>query len=212
MPDAPKILCVDDSEEMLAAMKLALERDGCSVATASTASEASRELVDFEPDLILLDLEMPDVDGEELMSVLSEFYGAQGSRTVIFSAMSRKRIRDAVARLGALGALPKPCDLDELGARLSVFLSSVGSDLPPAWVRRGSAPAFDCWGEARLGTRKILENADTVPLAEGTTTPRQRSVRGDVTDFIPETLARHDRVLTRLSRRRHHRDDDRVDD
>jgi len=200
MHRAPRILYVDDDRQMLDAVEMALGLTGIDIVTVSGASEASREIVDFDPDLILLDLDMPGVDGEQLITVLSDFFGEQGARTVIFSAMLPSRIEQAVERTGALGAVPKDCDLDALGATLLSFIETPERAESTA-VRdavheeeaatKGRRPLDDPFWDA-LETKKSLESADTLPLRDTAERSDVRAPVEDVTDFIPETIRRHD--------------------
>ena len=60
-----RLLLIDDSQDMQKLVAMFLERDGYEVLRASSGSEGLRKLARNQPDLILLDIMMPDVDGWE---------------------------------------------------------------------------------------------------------------------------------------------------
>jgi len=64
------VLCVDDDPGILGALLRVLRRTGCEVLTASGAAEALRAAAERRPDLILLDMTMPEMDGMELLGRL----------------------------------------------------------------------------------------------------------------------------------------------
>jgi two-component system KDP operon response regulator KdpE len=67
-----KILLVDDDPELLQLLEVVFSRSGAQLATAPTAAEALRKFYDFRPDLVLLDIMMPDMSGWEVCSRLRE--------------------------------------------------------------------------------------------------------------------------------------------
>jgi len=120
----PVVLCVDDDPDILAFVTRAL-REEYSVLTAADAS-AALELADRSPrpDLILLDIEMPDASGFELCRVLK----AQGGRTadipVIFlTANTDARVQVEGLELGAVDYLTKPTAAAVLKARVRTHLA-----------------------------------------------------------------------------------------
>ena len=73
---SPTILVVDDSEPILSLEKRVLERAGFTVVTARTGEEAMKRAAECSPDLFLLDVVLPDVDGVILLQKLREVTGA----------------------------------------------------------------------------------------------------------------------------------------
>jgi twitching motility two-component system response regulator PilH len=71
MPDK-KILVVDDEEELLEAINKALSAEGYDVTTVTTASDAMNKARTIKPDLLLMDIVLPDIEGPEAVRKLSE--------------------------------------------------------------------------------------------------------------------------------------------
>lgn len=114
-----RILIVDDEPAIARALRPALKGHEFEASTASSGAEALAHLETFEPDLILLDLGLPDTDGIELTGVL------RGLTTVPIIVLSvRGADKDKIAALdgGADDYLTKPFSIGELLARIRVAL------------------------------------------------------------------------------------------
>src|SRR5260221_12419546 len=70
--DRRRILVVDDEERMVRFIRMNLEHDGFQVAEAFNGKQAIQRLRDVTPDLILLDVMMPDIDGIEVLETIRE--------------------------------------------------------------------------------------------------------------------------------------------
>src|ERR1700691_3750645 len=115
MKPTAKILLVDDEPGMLRYIKTLLEVDDYKVETASTGEDALK-LVEkgLEPDLVLLDVLMPGIDGLETLEQLRQ--KRPGRKSVIVSFLNRhKKVLEAIA-LGAQDYLTKPFQKAELDA------------------------------------------------------------------------------------------------
>ena len=103
-----RVLIVDDDNDTREALKEALSEAGFEVAQAASGDEALRRIAqDGEPNVILLDLRMPGMDGEQF---LQRVRGGQ-ARVIVLTAEAPGRILD-LAREAKL--LSKPIDLDSL--------------------------------------------------------------------------------------------------
>ena len=79
IPSAKKILIVEDEKDILQLVKLYLEKEGYRTVTASTGSEGLAQVRTGKPDLIVLDLMLPDMNGHDLVRLLRrEEGGAEG--------------------------------------------------------------------------------------------------------------------------------------
>ncbi len=118
-PAAPTIMLVDDDPDVERTLTLALETSGYRVVSASTAADARALLRDVRPDLIILDLVLPDADG---LVLTPAFRSMTGAPILICSARHTQVDRVLGLKLGADGFLAKPFDLDELEARIEAIL------------------------------------------------------------------------------------------
>ncbi|HEX2923027.1 MAG TPA: response regulator [Chloroflexota bacterium] len=117
-----RILAVDDEENILELIQAALEGDGHQVTGAANGLEALKSVAASMPELILLDLRMPVMDGWEFASRFRARYG----RDVPILVLTADRDAAASAsRIDADGCLAKPFDLMEL-LRLVDRFASIG--------------------------------------------------------------------------------------
>lgn len=114
------ILLVEDEERVASFVVKGLEAEGYAVEHVATGVEALARIRADEPDLIVLDLTLPDIDGLELLRVLRE--GGLAVPVIILTA--RGDVDDHVQALevGADDYLNKPFHFDELVARLRAHL------------------------------------------------------------------------------------------
>lgn len=124
---AEKILVIDDEETTVQLISLLLERRGYEVIKAFRAEEGLRKAYRNHPDLVLLDIMMPDMDGWELCRRLREL-----SDVPIIFLTARSEVKDVVKglELGADDYVVKPYDNDELIARIKAHLRRAPT--PPA--------------------------------------------------------------------------------
>jgi two-component system, OmpR family, response regulator MprA len=114
------LLVVDDEPPMRAALKRALELGGFKVSLAGDGAEGLSAAESVRPDLVVLDILMPGVDGFEVCRAMR----ARGDRTPILMLTARDAVADRVEGLeaGADDYLPKPFALEELLARVRALL------------------------------------------------------------------------------------------
>jgi len=119
MSNAPHILVIDDELQIQRAIKTILTEKGFKVTTASRGEEGLTLAAAQEPDLIILDLGLPDMDGVEVCTRLREW-----TQIPIIILSVRDSERDKVAALdkGADDYLTKPFGIEELLARVRVAL------------------------------------------------------------------------------------------
>jgi excisionase family DNA binding protein len=110
----PSLLLVDDDERMRALVRLELERQGYEVQEAASADQGLAAIELRKPQLILLDVMMPPVDGWEMLRRIQERYGAGAIPVLMFSGQVDEDGSRQAASRGARGFVGKGFDLDEL--------------------------------------------------------------------------------------------------
>jgi two-component system KDP operon response regulator KdpE len=118
MPIA-RVLIIDDEPAIARALRPALQGHGFQVAVAPTAAEGLAEIARFQPDLILLDLGLPDMEGLAALGVLRQYTAVP---IIILSVRGAERDKIAALDRGADDYLTKPFSIGELLARLRVAL------------------------------------------------------------------------------------------
>ena len=116
-----KILAVDDNPTNILLYEELLEDDYV-LETAESGEEAIEVVGRFNPDLILLDIMMPGIDGYEVARKLREDPGNEGIKIILVSARNQTTDRLVGYESGADDYLTKPFDEQELRAKLNVFL------------------------------------------------------------------------------------------
>ena len=114
----PKILIVDDDADFTELLRDAL-RDRYEIEVAGTAVAAALRLPNFRPDVILMDIRLPDVNGLELCRQVRTLGGTQGASVLAMSAYGNDVDPAEVRRSGATGFLPKPLKIRDLKKRLA---------------------------------------------------------------------------------------------
>ena len=118
-----KILLVDDEEGFLAIIREALEIRGFDVVTAKSAIEAGLELSSKKPDLILMDIKMPGIDGLQACAAIKKNPDTSGIPIMIISAMSEDAQMKRAYKMGILDYFIKPVDIEKLVKRIKEALS-----------------------------------------------------------------------------------------
>ncbi|MEE4213416.1 MAG: response regulator [Bacteroidales bacterium] len=109
-----KILVVDDSNTNIVLLESLLERNGYTVFTAGSGRQGLDSMRNMLPDLIVLDLKMPDLGGFEFLEVLRENDDWMDIPVVILSAVSDSDSIKKAMELGATDYLTKPLDPDKV--------------------------------------------------------------------------------------------------
>ena len=124
-----QVLVVDDADKIRAAVRKLLENAGHEVLEAATGREALRVLYDAKPDLVLLDVSMPDMDGWAALERIRELTWVP---ILMVTARDAPPERVKGLRGGADDYIVKPFEPDELLARIEVALRHAGIEAPPA--------------------------------------------------------------------------------
>jgi CheY-like chemotaxis protein len=119
---ANAILVVDDNETNLKLFSFLLAARSYDVRTAADAREAMAALETFSPDLILLDLQLPDMDGLELTRRLKADPRNSGTLIVAVTAYAMKGDEEKALAAGADGYISKPIDNEAFRRRVAEYL------------------------------------------------------------------------------------------
>jgi len=106
----PLVLIVDDDDRVREYVRVNLEAEGYVVREAASAAEGLAALGEQSPDLILLDVMMPQVDGWEMLQQIHEHTGVGAIPVVMFSGKVDERSADEAESRGAQGFIGKPFD------------------------------------------------------------------------------------------------------
>ena len=118
-PTAPLILLIEDEPQMRRFLRAALGAQDYRLVEATTAREGLAQAASRNPDVILLDLGLPDRDGLEVTEELREW---SATPIIVLSARGREQDKVAALDLGADDYLTKPFGVEELLARIRVAL------------------------------------------------------------------------------------------
>jgi excisionase family DNA binding protein len=110
----PLVLLVDDDAKVRELVRVNLEFEGYIVREAGSAEEGMTAIEEAKPDLVLLDVMMPHIDGWEMLRRVQERYGAGAIPVVMFSGQVDAAARTQADAEGAQAFVGKPFDLQQL--------------------------------------------------------------------------------------------------
>ena len=134
------ILVVDDEKQLRTLVQAYLTQEGFRVVTAASGHEALFVARHEKPDLIILDLMMPEMDGYEFMRVYSK---ERKTPVIMLTAKVEENDRVLGLELGADDYVTKPFSMRELAARVRAVLRRAGSPLPDPEILRAADITLD---------------------------------------------------------------------
>ena len=168
MRDRQLVLLVDDDEVFRRVMGGELRRLGYDVVAAGAGGEALREASAREPDVVLLDLRLPDMSGLEVLKALREC--APGSEVVMLTGHGSIDTAIESIRLGAFDYVVKPCPIGELEVRVQRAVERQALRRRASLLERGLTPpdpAGSLVGES-APFRELLRLVERVAAADST--------------------------------------------
>ena len=128
-PDSPKflILVVDDSADSVAMLSLDLQQEGYRVVTATNGEEAISVASSTQPNLILMDISMPRLDGLGATRRMREIDELREVPVIAITAFGTEGFQRAAYDAGLSGYLTKPIDFDRMHLLIARLLSPPGS-------------------------------------------------------------------------------------
>lgn len=140
MSNKPLILVVEDDAAVRNLMAVTLDTQGYQYHLARNGSEALMEATTHQPDVMLLDLGLPDMDG---VDIIRKVRGWTSMPIIVISARSEDADKVEALDAGADDYLTKPFSVDEMLARLRVALRRVHADQQPV---SGESPVYENGG------------------------------------------------------------------
>jgi len=119
-------LVIDDSPLICEVVRMALQSAGWAVRTASSGAAGVEVSRATRPDVILLDVVMPDLDGPQTLARLREDSGTRSIPVIFATAQDRAEEREQLARLGAAGVIAKPFEIARLAEQVAGVLHRSG--------------------------------------------------------------------------------------
>lgn len=127
---APRVLIVDDNAMNVTIAEIVLLAENFEVETAADGREAIQKVRSFGPDLILMDIQMPGIDGLEVTRRLKADHAAKHIRIVAFTAFAMRGDEAKMRAAGCDGYLSKPIDVKRFGSQVRAFLEGTQNDAP----------------------------------------------------------------------------------
>jgi CheY-like chemotaxis protein len=125
MAEKKRILLLDDSTITLEMEKAVLEERGYGVAIASNLLEFQSQLDQFQPEIILTDLMMPDISGKDIVRVLKQDFHTEKIPIILFSSKTDDELREIAEQAGADGFLSKSHGIEKLGDMVDEMVDSI---------------------------------------------------------------------------------------
>ena len=116
VPPLKRIMYVDDDPDLQHIVRLGLEtRSGFTVKTCGSGKQALEEITQFQPDLVLLDMVLPDLEGTQLLEMLPERPGKPRVPVIFLTAKIHPGEVEKYIKWGAIGVINKPVSPLTLG-------------------------------------------------------------------------------------------------
>jgi two-component system KDP operon response regulator KdpE len=185
MKDAARVLLVDDDAKLVRLLRESLESEGYEVLSASNGLEGLRELYTGRPDLLVLDIMMPRMDGWETLRRVREMSDVP---VIALSARDEESDRLRGFELGADDYVTKPFSLAEFNARIRAVLARAARKDPD-----GARPPHVV-GDLVIdfASRRVLKRGEPLQL-----TPTEYRLLATLAENPGRTLA-HEQLLERV--------------
>ncbi len=119
-----KILIIDDEADFVETLSFSLESNGFEVVSAPDGPSGIEKLKNENPDLIILDLMMPGMDGCEVAKRLKADKATSGIPILMLTAAVTPDLKQKVCSVQAMDYVTKPCDLEELVEKIKKILEA----------------------------------------------------------------------------------------
>lgn len=130
-----RILLVEDDPHLAAVLAAGLKRAGYEVERAANGFDAGFQVVNFKPDVVLLDLMLPDINGDQVCRRIRETPSTQDLKVIGMSAASDQSRIDRMIEAGVDDFLPKPFEIETLLARITKLVGPIITPLSEVKTR-----------------------------------------------------------------------------
>ncbi len=177
------ILVVDDEERLVSLLKAYLSNEGFRIVTAKNGREALFQARNEKPDLILLDIMMPEMDGYEFIRLHRK---ERETPIILLTAKIEESDKVAGLELGADDYVTKPFSPRELTARVRAVLRRAGQEMPKAEVLRCEDIILDRANHMVTVNEKAVDltRSEFDLLAALMTSPGRTYTRLDLLDYL----------------------------
>jgi two-component system cell cycle response regulator DivK len=117
-----KVLYIEDNFENMTLVKRVLEIEGYEVIGAENGYTGLASAKSIKPDIIITDINLPDIDGYEVTDALKKAKETAHIPVVAMTANVMKKDKESVLQAGCVGYISKPIDVDELPNQIENFL------------------------------------------------------------------------------------------
>lgn len=122
------ILIIEDNYQTARMVTRLLHRAGHEVLSTQTGEEGLMKIMDALPDLVLVDLGLPDIDGQTIIGIIRQQAELANTAIIAFTAWSESTAREMAKAYGCDGVITKPIDTQTFPSQIEVFLNqSVGA-------------------------------------------------------------------------------------
>jgi len=124
----PVVLAVDDEPHILFILSQVLNSKGCEVLTADCGEDAIKAAIKEMPDLIILDVMMPDISGYEVCQHLKSNQTTKEIPIVILTAEQNEEHKESMFRMGIADYISKPFSPNGLSSKIDEILNSISGN------------------------------------------------------------------------------------
>ncbi len=117
-----KVLYIEDNFDNMILVKRVLEIEGYEVIGAETGREGLAKAAENQPDIVITDINLPDIDGYEITDTLKKTDETAHIPVIAMTANVMKKDRESVFKAGCDGYISKPIDVDDLPGQIENFL------------------------------------------------------------------------------------------
>ena len=117
-----KVLYIEDNPDNMTLVKRVLEIEGYEVIEAGNGKDGLAQALNRRPDIIITDINLPDIDGYEITDALKKAKETAHIPVIAMTANVMKKDRESVIQAGCDGYISKPIDIDELPQQNENFL------------------------------------------------------------------------------------------